>query len=247
MTSSTIKKPDQGKRRTYTLDQITVTKGADLKRTVAGTAIGNFTEWYDFGLYSFVVVYMSNTFFPADSDLALIGTFAGLAASFVVRPLGGIFCGLLGDRIGRRGVLVLTITLMALGTFCLGLLPGYATIGIWSPIFLFIIRGIQGFSAGGEYVSAITFLSEHAPDKRRGFITSFLPVGTVSGYLLSAAFVALLTIFLSHEEMADWGWRIPFLTSLPLGLIGMYLRLRVEESPAYEKQDESEKMSNEGA
>lgn len=237
---------DAETQHNYSLDDVTIKTPAELRRAATGTAIGNFTEWYDFGLYSFVIPYMSHTFFPKDSGMAVIGTFAGLAASFVVRPLGGIFCGLLGDRIGRRGVLMLTVSLMALGTFLLGLLPGYETIGVMAPLLLFVIRGMQGFSAGGEYVSAITFLSEHAPDKKRGLITSFLPMGTVFGYLLSAAFVAILSSTLTHEQMASWGWRIPFITSLPLGLIGLYLRLRVEESPAYENQAADQSMDNEG-
>src|SRR5699024_9968188 len=200
--------------------------------------------WYDFGVYSYVVSYIAMAFFPG-SSLATLAAFVGLAISFLIRPIGGIFWGLVGDRIGRRGVLATTVLLMAAGTFLVGVLPGYATIGWWAPIALFILRGIQGFSTGGEYVGAITFLSEHAPDKRRGHLTSFLPVGTVSGYLLGSLLVIMLTVTLSPEAMTSWGWRIPFLIALPIGCAGLYLRLGLEETPAYESQDESESMAGE--
>src|SRR5699024_4925396 len=121
-----------------------------LKRVVGGTAIGNFTEWFDFGVYSYVIIILSDVFFP-QAGWAKVATFAGLAVSFLVRPIGGIFWGALGDRIGRKKILASTVLLMAFGTFALGLLPGYATIGIWAPILLFVLRGIQGFSTGGEY------------------------------------------------------------------------------------------------
>ncbi len=227
----------------YRRDQISIAHTASMRKTTFGTAVGNFTEWYDFGAYSYVVTYIAQSFFPG-SSLATLAAFVGLAISFLVRPIGGIIWGTIGDRLGRRFVLVSTILLMAGGTFLLGVLPGYAAIGILAPIFLFVLRGLQGFSTGGEYVSAITFLSEHAPDNRRGFLTSFLPVGTISGYILGAFLVILLQLSLSHEAMLAWGWRIPFLLALPIGFIGLYLRLGVEESPAYENVDKSESMDS---
>src|SRR5699024_2262709 len=178
-------------KRKWSMDQITISDAAAMRKTTAGTAIGNFTEWYDFGVYSYVVVYIAQSFFPG-SSLATLATFAGLAVSFLIRPIGGLFWGFIGDRIGRRSVLATTVLLMAGGTFLVGLIPSYASIGWWAPVLLFLLRGVQGFSTGGEYVSAITFLSEHAPDKRRGYLTSFLPVGTVSGYLLGSLLVIVL-------------------------------------------------------
>lgn len=222
--------------------EITVTDPSLLKKTVAGTAIGNFTEWYDFGTYSYIVPIISTVFFPT-SSLADVASFAALAVSFVARPFGGIFWGMLGDRVGRKGVLALTVLMMAAGTFGLGVLPGYAAIGVAAPILLFAARAIQGFSTGGEYVGAMTFLTEHAPDRQRGHVASFLPVGTLTGYIAGAVFVIVLQVLLTHDQMVAWGWRIPFLTAAPLGAAGMYLRLRLEETPAYEGQNEAERMS----
>lgn len=232
-------------RQGYDIEQIEVADPSSLSRTVGGTAIGNFTEWYDFGVYSYVVPVLGATFFP-DSSLAQIATFAGLTVSFLLRPLGGIFWGLLGDRIGRQGVLAATVLLMAFGTFVLGVLPGYAAIGIAAPILLFVSRAIQGFSTGGEYVGAMTFLSEHAPDRQRGHLCSYLPVGTLSGYISGALLVTILQATLSDSAMSAWGWRIPFLLAAPLGIAGLFLRLKLEESPAYEKQSDDERMGSKG-
>ena len=238
-----IPAPNPYRKRTWKLDQITISNAAAIRKTTIGTAIGNFTEWYDFGVYSYVVSYIAMSFFPG-SSLATLAAFAGLAISFLIRPIGGIFWGMIGDRIGRRGVLATTVLLMAAGTFLVGVLPSYASIGWWAPILLFVLRGVQGFSTGGEYVGAITFLSEHAPDKLRGYLTSFLPVGTVSGYILGSALVILMQVLLPDEAMASWGWRIPFLVALPIGAAGLYLRLGLDETPAYEKQDKSDSMEN---
>lgn len=224
---------------------VTVADTSALSRTVAGTTIGNFTEWYDFGVYSYIVPIISAVFFPTLS-LADIASFGALAVSFVVRPLGGMFWGFLGDRVGRKGVLAATVLAMAAGTFGLGVLPGHMAIGVAAPILLFVARAVQGFSTGGEYVGAMTFLVEHAPDRSRGRICSFLPVGTLSGYIFGAVFVIVLQEVLTHEQMVSWGWRIPFLLAAPLGIAGMYMRLRLEETPAYENQPEEARMSKRG-
>lgn len=224
--------------KTYTRDEITVADASSLARTVGGTAVGNFTEWFDFGVYSYVIVIISDVIFP-DTGWATVLTFAGLAVSFVVRPIGGIFWGFLADRIGRKAILAWTIIMMAFGTFAVGFVPAYASVGLWAPVMLFALRAVQGFSTGGEYVGAMTFLVEHAPDKKRGYLCSFLPVGTLSGYILGALMVVLLQHLLDHDAMYAWGWRIPFLVAAPLGLIGLYVRLHLEESPAYEKEAQS--------
>lgn len=238
-----IPSPNPYKERQWSQAEITVSDAKAMRKTTIGTAIGNFTEWYDFGVYSYVVSYIAMSFFPG-SSLATLAAFVGLAISFLIRPIGGIFWGLIGDRIGRRGVLATTVVMMAIGTFLVGILPGYATIGWWAPIGLFVLRGVQGFSTGGEYVGAITFLSEHAPDSRRGHLTSFLPVGTVSGYILGSLLVILMQVSLSDAAMQSWGWRIPFLIALPIGFVGLYLRMGLEETPAYENQDKDEGMDN---
>jgi MHS family proline/betaine transporter-like MFS transporter len=214
---------------------VTVVRLADLRRTVAATAIGNMVEWFDFGVYSFTAVTIGKVFFPdASGSAQLISAFATFAAAFLVRPLGGLFFGPLSDRIGRKRVLVLTVITMALGTFVVGLLPGYAQIGVWAPVLLLAARLIQGFSTGGEYGSAMTFITEHSPDRRRGFVASWLEFGTLAGFVLGAALVTVLTTALSTASLESWGWRIPFLVAGPLGLVGLYLRLRLAETPAFE-------------
>jgi MHS family proline/betaine transporter-like MFS transporter len=217
----------------------TIVDEAMLRRTTAGTAVGNMVEWYDFGVYSYIAVTLGRVFFPAASPSAqLISTFATFAAAFLVRPLGGLFFGPLADRIGRRQVLAITVIMMALGTFCIGLLPSYAQAGVWAPVLLLVARLVQGFSTGGEYGSAMTFISEHAPDRRRGYQASWLEFGTMGGFVLGAAVVAVLTATLPTRDLLSWGWRIPFLASGPLGLVGLYLRLKLAETPAYEQLDE---------
>ncbi|MDQ7908312.1 MFS transporter [Phytohabitans sp. ZYX-F-186] len=214
---------------------VTVVRLGSLRRTVAATAVGNMIEWYDFGVFSFSAVTIGQVFFPEASRSAqLISALATFAAAFVVRPLGGIFFGPLSDRIGRKRVLVLTVITMAFGTFAVGLLPGYAQIGVWAPVLLLVARLIQGFSTGGEYGSAMTFIAEHSPDRRRGFVASWLEFGTLAGFVLGAALVTVLTTVLSSGALDSWGWRIPFLVAGPLGLVGLYLRLRLAETPAFE-------------
>jgi MHS family proline/betaine transporter-like MFS transporter len=213
-----------------------------MRRSIAGTAVGNFTEWYDFGIYGFLATTIARVFFPADSSSAvgLIATFGTLAAAFAVRPFGGIVFGWLGDRIGRKRVLVMTVTLMAIGTTVTGLLPSYEAIGMWAPVLLIVARILQGFSTGGEYVSAMTYVSEHAPDRSRGALAGFLPLGTLGGYLVGAGVVTVVQSQLPVIDMLNWGWRIPYLMGVPIAGVALYMRLRIEESPAYEQISETQ-------
>jgi len=217
-------------------DAVIVVDASMLRRTIAATAVGNMMEWFDFGIFSYLAVPLGQVFFPtASGPVQLISAFATFSAAFVVRPLGGLFFGPLGDRIGRKKVLATTIIMMAAGTFCIGLVPSYATIGIWAPLLLLLARLVQGFSTGGEYGSAMTFVAEHAPDRRRGHLTSWLEFGTLAGIVLGASLVTALTAVLSHRELISWGWRIPFLVTAPLGLAGLYLRLKLAETPVFER------------
>lgn len=222
--------------RSRSAGDIDVVPPSGLKRTISGTSVGNMMEWYDFGIFAFLVPTISQVFFsgiaPAGS---LVATFTIFAAAFVVRPLGGLFFGPLGDRIGRQRVLAVTMITMAIGTLAIGLIPSYAGIGVWSPVLLLLARLVQGFSTGGEYAGAMTYLSEHSPDSRRGFLTSWLEFGTLSGYVLGAGISTIVTAAMPPEVLLSWGWRIPFLIAGPLGLIGLYVRTRLEESPAYEQ------------
>lgn len=199
-------------------------------------------EWYDFGIYGFLATTIAEVFYPTDSSntVGLIATFGTLAAAFAVRPFGGFIFGPLGDRIGRKRVLIMTIALMAVGTTLTGLLPSYERIGIWAPALLIVTRVLQGFSTGGEYVSAMTYVAEHAPDRDRGAIAGFLPLGTLSGYVAGAAVVTALQTQLTIVNMLSWGWRVPFLLGVPFALVALYMRLRVEESPAYQQISESQ-------
>ena len=209
----------------------------EVKRAVGATAMGNAMEWFDFGIYSYLAVVLGKVFFPGSAD-GLIYSLAAFAVAFLARPIGGFFFGMLGDRIGRRSVLATTIIAMAVATFSIGLIPSYASIGMWSPVLLYAARLVQGFSTGGEYSGASTFVTEFAPDRRRGFFASFLEVGTISGFIAGAALVTGLTAALGDAAMESWGWRVPFLLAGPLGVIGLYLRLRLSETPAFAKMSE---------
>ncbi len=210
-----------------------------LHRAIGASAMGNAVEWFDYGAYAYLTDHIAKTLFPANTD-GILWTLFGFAISFLIRPLGGLFWGPIGDRIGRKRVLAMTIILMASATSLIAFIPSYKTIGIWAPVILFVLRIIQGFSAGGEYGGAATFMAEYAPKNRRGFYGSFLEVGTLTGFTGAAAIALLMTTLLSGDAMASWGWRVPFLVAIPLGYIGMYLRTRMEETPVFEEVEESE-------
>ncbi|WP_406837074.1 MFS transporter [Streptomyces sp. AHU1] len=214
--------------------EATVTDPALVRRAVKAAALGNAMEWFDFGVYSYIAVTLGKVFFPSGSPTAqLLATFGAFAAAFLVRPLGGVVFGPLGDRIGRQRVLALTMIMMAAGTFAIGLIPSYAAIGVGAPVLLLAARLVQGFSTGGEYAGATTFIAEYAPDKKRGFLGSWLEFGTLAGYIGGAGLVTLMTALLSTDDLLSWGWRVPFLIAGPMGIVGLYLRMRLEETPAF--------------
>src|SRR5919197_952040 len=168
-----------------------------LRRAIAASAIGNATEWFDYGVYSYVAIEIGKNFFPGSH--ATLESLLVFAISFVLRPLGGLVWGPLGDRIGRQRVLATTILLMCSATVLVGLIPSYGTIGVWAPIILITLRVIQGFSTGGEYGGAATFMAEYAPDKKRGFWGSFLELGTLSGFSLGAFLMLGISSLLSDS------------------------------------------------
>jgi MHS family proline/betaine transporter-like MFS transporter len=205
-----------------------------VRRAAAAASIGNVAEWYDFGIYSYLAgAVLSRVFFPDAGAWAPVYTLATFAAAFVMRPLGGFVFGPLGDRVGRTRVLSATVLLMAAATVLLGLVPGHGAIGIAAPVLVLGIRMLQGFSAGGEYTGALTVIAEYAPDRRRGFFGSWLESGTLAGYALGAGISASLIGLLPDAALLDWGWRLPFMLALPLGLTGLYLRMRLEDTPAF--------------
>jgi MHS family proline/betaine transporter-like MFS transporter len=209
-----------------------------IRKAVAASAMGNAIEWFDYGVYAVAATYIAINFFPSDTGTGTLWTLATFALSFLARPLGGIFWGPLGDRIGRKGVLALTILMMAGSTFLIGCLPNHGQIGMWAPALLIVLRMVQGFSTGGEYGGAATFMAEYTPDKKRGFYGSFLETGTLGGFALGSLIVLLTSVALGQTVMEDWGWRIPFLIAGPLGLIGFYLRSRLEDTPVFQEQAE---------
>lgn len=217
-----------------------------LRRAIAASAIGNATEWFDYGIYSYGVIYISAALFPGDTDEAIFFALATFAISFLVRPLGGLFWGPLGDRFGRKSVLAITIIVMSCATFCVGLVPDYATAGFWAPLLLIVLRMVQGFSTGGEYGGAATFMAEYAPDNRRGFCGSFLEVGTLAGFSLGAMLMLGFSQMLGDATMHDWGWRIPFLIAGPLGAVGVYLRSHMEDTPVFREEHERSERTSHG-
>ncbi|MER6752160.1 MULTISPECIES: MFS transporter [Streptomyces] len=227
---------------------ITVTDERAVKRAVKAASLGNAMEWFDFGIYAYLAGTIGRVFFPSGSETAqLLSSFATFAVAFLVRPLGGMVFGPMGDKVGRKKVLALTMILMAIGTAAIGLLPTYAAVGFWSPLLLILFRLLQGFSTGGEYGGASTFIAEYAPDKRRGYFGSFLELGTLAGYTGAAGLVTALTAWLGTGAMDAWGWRIPFLVAGPLGIVGLYLRLKLDDTPAYLKLGEGNVHVNEAA
>lgn len=204
------------------------------RKVLFAGGIGNIIEWYDIGLYGFLATTMATLFFPKEqSGAALLYTFAIFAVGFVPRPLGAIVFGHIGDRVGRRPAVLFAVILMSAGTVAIGVLPGYSEIGIAAPILLLVCRLVQGFSAGGEYTGATIFVVEHAPVAKRGRYASVSPITSVLGYALGALVTMIVTSSTTHEQLLSWGWRVPFLTAVPLALTGLYLRLRVQESPVF--------------
>ncbi len=237
--------------RDWTVEEVTVTEPPVIKRAIGAAAIGNVTEWYDFGVYAYFEPTIKQVFFANLPDtMGTIATFALFAVAFLVRPFGGMFFGPLADRIGRNKVLATTMIMMALGTFAIGCIPSAQSIGLLAPVLLLVARLVQGFSTGGEYGNAMTFIAEYAPDRKRGFLGSWLEFGTFTGYLMGALIVTAAGATLSDQQLLDWGWRIPFFVALPLGIVGVYLRTRLADTPAYlaleKESEEREKQQKAG-
>lgn len=204
------------------------------KRVLAGGSIGQFIEFYDFTLYGLSAVVLSQLFFPGTSALAgLLATFATFGVAFLVRPLGGMFFGALGDKIGRRKVLFITLLSIGAATALIGLLPTHATIGAAAPILLVLCRMVQGFSAGGESVGAPAFVFEHAPIDRRGFWLNITLAATALPSVFGGTLILVLSTSMSTESFMSWGWRIPFLLALPMAFFGLWIRAKTEESEAF--------------
>jgi len=204
------------------------------RRVLSATFIGNFVEWFDYGVYGYLAVTISTVFFPAgDPQAALLSTFAVFAVSFISRPFVALILGTIGDRHGRRTALSMSILIMTGATFLIALLPTYEMVGMLAPALMLLLRLIQGFSASGEYAGAASFLVEYAPPRKRGVYGAVVPASTASGLLLGSLLAALLSAVLTEPSMQGWGWRLPFLLAAPLGLIGLYIRLKLEDTPNF--------------
>jgi MHS family proline/betaine transporter-like MFS transporter len=240
-----VHKKEHGTYPPLTVDHVNVVSPKKIKPAIRGTVVGNFMEWYDFGIYGYLTVTMSSVFTEGlPEQWQVLAVMLGFAVSYLVRPLGGIILGPLGDKIGRQKILYATMVMMALSTALIGLLPTSAAIGGWALVLLYLLKMIQGFSTGGEYAGATTYIAEFSPDRRRGFFGSFLDMGSYIGFAAGAMVVAITTWILEATSgsgaMEDFGWRIPFLTAIPLGAIAIYLRTRIPETPAFEDNEDDE-------
>ena len=206
------------------------------RRSLVGGCVGNFIEWYEFGVYGYFATVIAANFFATEgaSDLeALVKAYASFAIAFFFRPVGAWLFGRLGDRFGRRPVLVLVLLVMALGTALIGVLPTREAIGAAAPWLLTMVRIIQGLSAGGEFGGAVSLMTEHAPAGKRGRYGAWQSFTVALGLLGGAGTAAVLATVLSEDALTSWGWRIPFLLALPLGLVALWVRLKVEETPVF--------------
>lgn len=206
-----------------------------IKRVAGASAIGTAAEYYDFFAYgTAAVLFFGHLFFPSHDPLvSTLAAFATYAVGFLARPIGGIVFGHIGDKVGRKKALVATILIVGLGTFCIGLLPTYEKIGVWAPVLLILIRLLQGFGVGGEQAGAVLMTAEYAQSSRRGFFASWVQIGAPVGFLLPLALFAILNATLSDDQMMAWGWRVPFLLSAVLVIVGLFIRLRIDESPVF--------------
>ncbi|WP_316816846.1 MFS transporter [Pedobacter nyackensis] len=213
-------------------------------KVIGASSLGTLIEWYDFYIFGSLATIIGSQLFPADAGAsALINTLAIFAAGFIVRPFGALFFGRLGDLIGRKYTFLLTLVLMGGSTFLIGLIPSYSSIGYAAPILVLILRLVQGLALGGEYGGAATYVAEHAPANKRGFFTSWIQTTATGGLFLSLGIIVLTKNFVGAESFADWGWRIPFLLSILLVGVSIYIRLKMHESPMFTKLKSEGKVS----
>jgi MFS family permease len=213
---------------------------ADIRMVIGASALGTVFEWYDFFVYGILAALLGSLFFPADNPTAAtLASLATFGAGFGVRPLGAILFGYFGDKVGRKYTFLVTITLMGVATALIGFLPTYAAAGIAAPILLVTLRLLQGLALGGEYGGAAIYVAEHAPPGKRGQYTSWIQISVVGGFLLAVLVVLACRTFLTTEQFLEWGWRIPFLASIIMLAISVYIRLQLSESPVFRAMKEA--------
>src|SRR5207248_1968240 len=213
--------------------------GTEERKVIFASSLGTVFEWYDFYLYATLAPFFAALFFPSGNDTAaLLSAFATYAAGFLVRPFGAVVFGRIGDLVGRKYTFLVTIMVMGLATFAVGLLPKFAAVGWLAPILLVSLRLLQGLALGGEYGGAATYVAEHARHGRRGYATSWIQTTATLGFFLSLLVIGLCRYTLDAKTFADWGWRIPFLVSLVLLVFSVYIRLKLNESPVFTRMKE---------
>jgi MFS family permease len=211
-----------------------VNKQTRIWQIIGASSVGTMIEWYDFYIFGSLATIISPLFYPqGNNTLALIAYLSTFAVGFVVRPFGALFFGRIGDLVGRKYAFLVTLLIMGGATALIGFLPTYATIGVAAPIILLVIRILQGLALGGEYGGAAVYVAEHVPDERRGFFTSFIQITATLGLLLSLVVILVLQNLMSREAFASWGWRLPFILSIFLVAVSLYIRLRMQESPIF--------------
>ena len=211
-------------------------KSSSLTRIIGASSLGTMIEWYDFYIFGSLATVISTKFFPQDNPTAaFLSTLATFAAGFVVRPFGALFFGRLGDLIGRKYTFMVTLVLMGGATFLMGCIPSYESIGFLAPILVLVLRLLQGLALGGEYGGAATYVAEHSPLNKRGFMTSWIQTTATIGLFVSLLVIMGTRSMLSAEEFNDWGWRVPFWVSILLVILSYFIRKKMEESPVFEK------------
>ena len=207
---------------------------SDMRLVIAASSAGTIFEWYDFFIYGTLAATIGKAFFPADNPtLQILLVWAGFAVGFGFRPLGAVLFGYLGDKLGRKYTFLVTVTLMGVATAGVGMIPSAASIGLWAPLIVLLLRILQGLALGGEYGGAAIYVCEHAPRERRGFYSSFIQASVVGGFVLSIVVVLVCQALIPTESFATWGWRVPFLLSLVLLAISLWMRLKLSESPVF--------------
>ena len=226
------------------MQTVTTTMGAHKRALIAGS-IGNFIEWYEFAVYGFLATVIARNFFQLAGEAPLTGlilTYASFAIAFFFRPLGAIIFGRIGDRIGRKPTLIIVLVMMTLATTAIGLVPVYASIGIAAPLILTGLRILQGLFAGGEYGGAVSLMTEFAPRGKRGLYGAWQSFTVALGLLAGAGIVALISVVLSPEELYAWGWRLPFFLPIPMGGVALWLRVKMEETPGFLRQQKQQQQ-----
>jgi len=217
---------------------------ADERRVIVASSVGTVFEWYDFYLYAILAPFFAGLFFPpGNQTAALLGAFGAYAAGFLIRPFGALIFGRIGDLVGRKYTFLVTIVVMGVSTVLVGFMPTYASMGFAAPLILVTLRLAQGLALGGEYGGAATYVAEHAPDHKRGYATSWIQTTATLGMLMALIIIGLCRYYMDAKSFTEWGWRIPFWFSIPLLLISIYIRLKLQESPIFQRMKSQGKRS----